>query len=582
HADTNIGLRQRRRIVCTVAAHGDQAAVGLLVADIAKLVLRRRLGDEIVNAGLGGDRGRGHRVVAGDHHGLDAHAPQRRETVADVRLHDVLEMDYAENAVVFDQPEWRAARACDLVDSGSEGRWVCHLLACPLAGGLEDGVHRALAQLPLADVNAGQPSGRRELYEFCFRGADLTAHIIFFLCHGDDRAAFGGLVRVAGEDRGFGRFALGHAWHRDDFSRLPVAERDGSRLVEQQRVDVAGGFHRTAGHGEHAEPHQPIHAGNADRRKQRADRGRDQGDEKRDQYDHGDCTSGIGDVARYRRRREHENDGQADQEDIERDFVRRLLALGAFDQLDHAVQKRRPGRRRDADDNAVGDDRGAAGDRRAVAAGLANDRRRFTGYRRFVDRGDTLDHVAITGNDVAGLAHDQVTGPQFVRRDDLELFVARNGLNAFCTCLGAGFAQRFGLRFASPFCHGFREIGEQHGEPQPDDNLEFEADVAPTSEKVAQQNDCRQRCDDLEHEHQRILDQRGLIEFSESLTDRRDYDLGDQQRGYGHPLSNSGSFYSANSEESDSERRARSPRQLLNNRPYRKRGKEGETADDDD
>ena len=43
HGDTDIGLSQRRRIVRAVAAHGDQAAVGLFLANIAQLIFRRRL-----------------------------------------------------------------------------------------------------------------------------------------------------------------------------------------------------------------------------------------------------------------------------------------------------------------------------------------------------------------------------------------------------------------------------------------------------------------------------------------------------------------------------------------------------------
>ena len=62
----------------------------------------------------------------------------------------------------------------------------------------------------------------------------------------------------------------------NNFGRQPIAERDGSGLVEQQRVDVAGRFDRAAGHCEHVEAHQPIHAGDADGRQQRADGGRDQ------------------------------------------------------------------------------------------------------------------------------------------------------------------------------------------------------------------------------------------------------------------------------------------------------------------
>ena len=65
---------------------------------------------------------------------------------------------------------------------------------------------------------------------------------------------------------------------------LPVAERDGAGLVEQQRVDVAGRLHGAAGHGEHVVPHQAVHAGDADGREQPADGGRDEADEQGDQH----------------------------------------------------------------------------------------------------------------------------------------------------------------------------------------------------------------------------------------------------------------------------------------------------------
>ena len=47
--------------------------------------------------------------------------------------------------------------------------------------------------------------------------------------------------------------------------------------------------------------------------------------------------------------------------------------------------------RRDAHDDLVGEHARAAGDRRAVAARLADHRRRLAGDRRLVDRGDALD-----------------------------------------------------------------------------------------------------------------------------------------------------------------------------------------------
>ena len=39
HGDADIGLRQRRRVVGAVAAHGDQPAALLLAADVGELVL---------------------------------------------------------------------------------------------------------------------------------------------------------------------------------------------------------------------------------------------------------------------------------------------------------------------------------------------------------------------------------------------------------------------------------------------------------------------------------------------------------------------------------------------------------------
>jgi hypothetical protein len=51
---------------------GDQLAAALLGPDPLQLALGRRLGQEVVDPGLAGDRGRGQRVVAGDHDGADA------------------------------------------------------------------------------------------------------------------------------------------------------------------------------------------------------------------------------------------------------------------------------------------------------------------------------------------------------------------------------------------------------------------------------------------------------------------------------------------------------------------------------
>ena len=96
--------------------------------------------------------------------------------------------------------------------------------------------------------------------------------------------------------------------------------------------------------------------------------------------------------------------------------------------------------------------------------------------------------------------------------------------------------QRIGLRLAAAFGDRLGEVGEQHREPQPQDDLELEADVCAAGDEIADQDDRGQRGDDLEHEHHRILDQRPRIELDEGRADRRHHDLGIEQRRHRHPL----------------------------------------------
>ena len=106
--------------------------------------------------------------------------------------------------------------------------------------------------------------------------------------------------------------------------------------------------------------------------------------------------------------------------------------------------------------------------------------------------------------------------------------------------LGLGFgtlpAQRVGLRLATAFGDRFGEIGEQHREPQPENNLEFKQNVPAAGEQVADQHHRRQRGDDFQHEHHRVLDQRSRIKLDEGGADGRHDDLGIEQRRYRHAL----------------------------------------------
>ncbi len=222
-------------------------------------------------------------------------------------------------------------------------------------------------------------------------------------------------------------------------------------------------------------------------------------------------------------------------QDVQRDLVRRFLPLGAFDQPDHAVEEGRAGRRGDAHADPVGQHLGAAGHRRAVAAGLADDRRRFTGDRGFVDRGHAFDDFAVGRDHVAGFDQDNVADFQPGRGHELEILPVR-AVEQFGLGLAALPAQGVGLRLAAAFGDGLGEVGEQHGEPQPQDDLKLEQDVSAARHQIADQNDRGQGGDDLEHEHHRVLHERAWIELDERGADRRQHDLRIEQRRNRHAL----------------------------------------------
>ncbi len=139
HRDADVGLGQRRRVVGAVAAHGDELALGLFVADQLQLVLGRRLSQEVVDAGLGGDGRGGHRVVAGDHHRADPHAAQFGEALADAAFDDVLEVDDAEQLAVARHGERRAAGLGDGIGDRAD-----------LARAVRLGLHRRPERSPRA------------------------------------------------------------------------------------------------------------------------------------------------------------------------------------------------------------------------------------------------------------------------------------------------------------------------------------------------------------------------------------------------------------------------------------------------
>ncbi len=75
----------------------------------------------------------------------------------------------------------------------------------------------------------------------------------------------------------------------------------------------------------------------------RADRRRDQADEQRNQNRNRDLRSRVQRERLQRHDDQQKHQRQHGQEDVQRDFVRRLLTFSALDQCDHAIQELWPG-----------------------------------------------------------------------------------------------------------------------------------------------------------------------------------------------------------------------------------------------
>ena len=218
----------------------------LVLADELELGLGRGLGEEVVDARLGGDGGRGQRVVAGDHHRLDAHPPQ---------LGEALRMPPLTMSLSWITPSTRAPSATtsgvaallrDLIHRGADAGRAARPPCVPDVG--LDGVGRALA-------DPGAPFRFTPLIRVCAVNGTKCAPSswtsrsrmpYFSLARTTIAAALGRLVGQRGELGGVGQVALGDALGGEERGGLAVAERDRAGLVQEQHVDVAGRLDRPA------------------------------------------------------------------------------------------------------------------------------------------------------------------------------------------------------------------------------------------------------------------------------------------------------------------------------------------------
>lgn len=266
------------------------------------------------------------------------------------------------------------------------------------------------------------------------------------------------------------------------------------------------------------------------------DGGRYQTDQKRHENRRRKSDAGIGSHRHQRHTDDEKNECQPDKQDVQRQFVGRLLPAGSFHETYHAIEERAARIGGNADHDSIRQDFGTARHSGSVSTAFADDRRGFARDRRLVDKSDAFNHIAISGNEVACLADHHIALAQ--GRCGHPLFSAM-----FCICpdqatrrdLVTHPPERIGLGLAAAFRHRFREVGEHHREPQPDRDPAGEPERRSSGRrggaKIAHEQCRRQNTADFNDEHDRVPDHQSRRELVHAFTDRGDKDCRIQQRG---------------------------------------------------
>ena len=274
-------------------------------------------------------------------------------------------------------------------------------------GILLNSVRRALADLfAIRQVHAAH-AGLCCKFNKCGAG-DLLTVIPHAPGQFQSRLAFRRVIVETGQSGAAEQFLTVNPFYRQEVRRQPVPEGDGAGLIQDHGVHIAAGFHRFAGHSDHIEPGDPVHAGDADGGQQAADGGGDQTDHQGNQRGQRQLDPTV--LANGVQGDDHdeEDDSQGDQQGVQCDLVGRLFSGGPLHQRDHPVQKAVAGIGGNADLQPVGYYRSAAGDGTEVAAALPDYRSGFACDGGFVYAGDALDDLTIAGDDLSGHHHHHI------------------------------------------------------------------------------------------------------------------------------------------------------------------------------
>src|ERR1017187_9411187 len=189
-----------------------------------------------------------------------------------------------------------------------------------------------------------------------------------------------------------------------------------------------------------------------------------------------------------------------------------------FHQGDHAIEEGFAGIRRHFHFDVVREHARSAGNRGAIASRLANDRGRFASDCGLVHRGDAIDNFSIRRYEFSRGYQNYVSGTQLRTLHLLRAITLHDAVrDGLCTRLPKCVV----LRFAATLGHGFGKVGEQHGEPQPQCDLQIKAKILG----VAEQQNGGEHTANLHDEHDRVTHHVTWIQLDKRIQDRAPHDL---------------------------------------------------------
>ena len=168
---------------------------------------------------------------------------------------------------------------------------------------------------------------------------NLLAVVSHSACKLHGGFSFGSFVSQAGEGGTANQVAAVGSSHREKVRSQTIAVGNGAGLIQNHSIHVAAGFYRLTRHSDYVEPGNSVHTGDTNSGKQAADGGRNQADSQSDQSRGLKLHAGINTDGIQSHDHDHEDDGQGNQQSIQRDLVRSLFSGSALYQGDHPIKE---------------------------------------------------------------------------------------------------------------------------------------------------------------------------------------------------------------------------------------------------